>query len=39
MGNRMEAKLYDMKDLERYKEDVRDLKKEIKALELAKENV
>ena len=33
LGNRMEAKLYEIKDFERLHEDIRDLKKKKKKLE------
>jgi hypothetical protein len=38
LGNRMEAKLYEIKDFERLHEDIRDLKKEKKKLEDMKED-
>ena len=33
LGNRMEAKLYDIKDFERLRDDIKDLKKKKKKLE------
>ena len=33
LGNRMEAKLYDIKDYERLRDDIKDLKKKKKKLE------
>jgi hypothetical protein len=38
LGNRMEAKLYEIKDFERLHEDIRDLKKKKKKLEDMQEN-
>lgn len=39
MGNRMEAALYDKKDLEHYQREVKKLKKEIKTLKEEKEKL
>jgi hypothetical protein len=39
MGNRMEGKLWDQKDLERLRDEAKELKEEIKALESKKKKL